>query len=147
MKNAREIALSAASSPAEAVRRILRIRFAECLEKQHALAGSDDEAVHAFRLACKRLRYAIERFEQTRGTLAAAAQVLSSITDELGAAHDCTVLASYAADCGADLVERRVRADRNRSIGNAARIWRRGFQPRGSFAALAAFTGFHWSES
>jgi CHAD domain-containing protein len=147
MKEPREIAFSGIATAEDAVRQVLRLRFAECLEKQAALSGADDEAVHAFRLACKRLRYALERFDQTKTVLAASAELLAGITDELGAAHDCVVLAARAGKCGADLVAQRALADRDRYERRAARIWKRGFEENGAFAALAAYTGFHWSPS
>lgn len=147
MKDAREIAFAGIATPDDAVRHVVRLRFAECLEKQAALSGGGDEAVHAFRLACKRLRYAVERFEQTKTMLAPAAELLSGIADELGAAHDCVVLAARAGTCGADLVTQRALADRDRYVRRAARIWKRGFEEHGAFAPLAAYTGFHWSTS
>lgn len=145
MKDPREISFSDIASPDEAVRHVLRLRFAECLEKQRALGGGSDDEVHAFRLACKRLRYAIERFDQSKDALAPAAKLLSNVTDELGAAHDCVVLAGRAAGCGADLVAQRALLDRDRGVARGQRIWRRGFKSGGAFAALAEYTGFTWS--
>lgn len=147
MKEPREIAFAGVATPEDAVRQVVRLRFAECLEKQAALSSGDDEAVHAFRLSCKRLRYAIERFEQTKTALAPAAELLSGMADELGAAHDCVVLAARAGKCAADLVAQRARADRDRYVRRAARIWKRGFEQNGAFEPLAAYTGFHWSTS
>lgn len=144
MKEPREIAFAGIATPEDAVRQVVRLRFAECMEKQAALSGGDDEAVHAFRLACKRLRYAVERFEQTKATLAPAAELLSGIADELGAAHDCVVLAARAGKCSADLVAQRALAGRDRFVRRAARIWKRGFEDQGAFASLADYTGFHW---
>lgn len=147
MKEPREIAFAGIATPKDAIRQVVRLRFAECMEKQAALSSGDDEAVHAFRLACKRLRYAVERFEQTKTALAPAAELLAGIADELGAAHDCVVLAAHAGECGAGLVAVRALADRDRYVRRAARIWKRGFEEHGAFAPLADYTGFHWSTS
>ncbi len=145
MKEARAIDFAGVSSPDEAIPFLLRVRFAECLEKQGALNGNDDEAVHAFRLACKRLRYAIERFEDAAEDLKPAAELLSRITDELGAAHDCVVLANRASECKADLVARRALRDRNRYAKRGKRLWYGAFKAEGGFEALALRTGFQWN--
>lgn len=144
MKAGREIDLGDLQTPEDAVRRLLRVRFAECLERQAALAGEDDEAMHAFRLACKRLRYAIERSVAQHPELEAAADVLSKMTDELGAAHDCVVLGRRAEQTGAHIVASRTRQDRDRFVKRARRLWRAAFAAGSPFAALAQFTGYTW---
>jgi CHAD domain-containing protein len=144
VKAGREIDLGALQTPGDAVRRLLRVRFAECLEHQAALAGEDDEAMHAFRLACKRLRYAIERSTGQHPELEAAAVVLSKMTDELGAAHDCVVLGRRAEQIGAPIVASRTRQDRDRFVKRARRLWRTAFAAGSPFAALAQFTGYTW---
>jgi CHAD domain-containing protein len=143
VKPAREIAFAGIDTPQEAARFVLRVRFAECLEKQDALAGDDNDAIHAFRLSCKRLRYAIERFNLPE--LQPAAELLKRITDELGNAHDCVVLARRASDCAADAVASRALRDRARSVRRGTKVWRDGFAGGGAFAALAQYTGFKWS--
>lgn len=144
MKEARQISFAGISAPDQAVRMLLRVRFAECLEKQNALNGADDDAVHAFRLACKRLRYAIERWENPGKDLEPVAELLSKITDELGAAHDCVVLAKRASECKAELVVRRALKDRDRYKKRGKRLWYGAFKARGGFEPLALYTGFHW---
>jgi len=143
MKDAREIAFAGVTSQDQAIQRLLRVRFAECLEKQEALTGGDDDAVHAFRLACKRLRYAIERWEEA-GDLKPVTELLSKIADELGAAHDCVVLAKRASECNAHLVVRRALQDRDRYKTRGRRLWYGAFNAHGTFEPLALFTGFHW---
>jgi CHAD domain-containing protein len=145
MKTARDLTFPGLASPDDAMRYLLRIRFAECLEKQRALNDSDDEALHGFRLACKRLRYAIDRTPEPGVDLRPVGELLSTMTDELGAAHDCVVLAERAAKCNADRVARRALQDRNRYVRRARRLWNRAFELNGTFAVLAGFTGFHWS--
>lgn len=145
MKRGRDIDYAGVETSEDAVRRLLRVRFAECLERQAALAGEDDDAMHAFRLACKRLRYAIERSTEAHPELKDTAELLSNITDELGAAHDCVVLGQRAEKCGAAIVALRTRHDRNRFVTRARRLWHRAFLRNSPFAALAAFTGYTWS--
>jgi CHAD domain-containing protein len=143
MKAARELFFESIGNEQDAVRFVLRVRFAEALEKQSALGEDDNDAVHAFRLACKRLRYAIERFDVQ--TLQRAAEALKRVTDELGTAHDCVVLARRASDCGADVVARRALFDRNRYVRRGTKAWREAFAAGGAFSALAEYAGFHWS--
>lgn len=145
MKAAREFPAVTTENPREVVRELLRLRFAECLERQSALSGNDDEALHAFRLACKRLRYAIERSPQDLAELQPAAERLSQMTDELGAAHDCVVLAGLANKHGAQHIASRARHDRNAAVKRAIKTWQQSFRRDSPFAPLAAFTGFTWS--
>jgi CHAD domain-containing protein len=145
MKTARDLAFAGIASTDDAVRYLLRVRFAECLEKQRALNDSDDEALHGFRLACKRLRFAIERTRDSGIDLKPVAALLSSITDELGAAHDCVVLARRAEKCNADRVARHALQDRNRYVRRAQGLWSGAFRLEGTFAPLASFTGFRWT--
>lgn len=144
MKAARDLSFAGIADAQAAVRYLLRIRFAECLEKQHALDGDDDEAIHAFRLACKRLRYAIERMPAANGQLKLVVKLLSDITRELGSAHDCAVLASRASNCNADRVVRLATADRMRYLRRGSHLWRRAFDSAGALEPLAEFTGFRW---
>jgi CHAD domain-containing protein len=129
----------------EAERYVTRVRFAECLQRQSALDGRDDEALHAFRLACKRLRFALERLEQAPADLDRAIALFGRLTDELGFAHDCARLAELAAESDAPLVAARARRDREAYVRQAQRLWRRAFGTQGEFAALAHYAGFTWS--
>ena len=103
------------------VAQILRDCTQGCFALQPGLFSSDDEAIHRFRLACKRLRFAIERFET--GELEATAKALAKITDELGAAHDCVVLAKRARDLNAGTVAWRAQQDRGRHIKRGRQLW------------------------
>src|SRR5579864_4415452 len=100
---------------------IIRRHLGECFRLQPALDSNDNDAVHEFRLACKRLRYAIERFEVS--ALAAQAKVLSGITDELGFAHDCVLLAKIARKAGASAVTWRAMQDRSRYVKRGRALW------------------------
>jgi CHAD domain-containing protein len=123
-------------------RGIVRVRFAQALARQSSLEGGGDEALHAFRLACKRLRFALERIEGSE--FDAALDVLERISDDLGDAHDCSRLMRLAAECGTPLVCARAQRDRDGAITRARRNWRRAFADDGAFAALAAYGGFSW---
>ena len=147
MKDALALHFSSAATPAQAQQHIVRVRFAEALARESALTQGGDEEVHAFRLACKRLRFAIERLEDADPAVQAAAKILGRLTDELGGAHDCAQLAQLASECGAPLVARRARDDRDRYVARGARLWRRAFREEGGFAALATYAGFTWSTS
>ncbi len=145
MKKGVQLHFASMSTTAQAERHVVAVRFAECLQRQSALEGEDDDQVHAFRLACKRLRFAIERLDAQAPQLRDTAQAVAAMTDELGLAHDCVHLARLAEKCGALLVAERARRDRARHVARARRMWRSAFRARGEFAALAAYAGFTWS--
>ncbi len=138
--------MTSALSSGRAERGIVRVHFARVLKRASALDRGDDEALHAFRLCCKRLRFALERLDDTTG-LERARALLSVLTDELGWAHDCAELAAFAEDCDAPLVAARARRDGDRYALRARRLWRHAFRSDGEFAALAAYAGFTWSPS
>lgn len=144
MKNARELGFADIESAHDAIAYVLRVRFAECLSRQPALFSGDDEAIHGFRLACKRLRYAIERWDEELPQLQSIAKFLSHMTDDLGVAHDCTVLAERSHDAETPLVARHALRDRDRYVRHARRVWRRAFRRGGGFEPLADYTGFNW---
>lgn len=147
MKEPLALRFGSIADPADGQRHIVRVRFAEALQKQGALDGGDDESLHAFRLACKRLRFAIERLEPQPPNLKRAAELLSVLTDELGWAHDCAELAQLAQDEDAPLVSARARRDRSRFALRARRLWRHAFRATGEFASLARYAAFQWSDS
>lgn len=93
----------------------------ECADLERGLFTNDDKAIHAFRLACKRFRFAIERFEVE--ALAPAAEALAKITDELGASHDCAVLEKRARKLGADAVAWRALVDRSGHLKRGRALW------------------------
>lgn len=105
----------------EIANRIVSQHVSECLRLQRALDSTDNDAVHEFRLACKRLRYAIERFELP--ARAADAAVLARITDELGSAHDCVLLGRLAKKAVASAVAWRAKQDQSRHMKNGRALW------------------------
>ena len=105
----------------ETAKRIVRKHVDECFRLQRALDSNDNDAIHEFRLACKRLRYAIERFGMSE--MNAEATLLSRITDELGLAHDCVMLAKIARKAEAPAVSWHAQQDRSRYIKNGRALW------------------------
>jgi CHAD domain-containing protein len=147
MKTAIELRFAAVENVAQAQQHIVRVRFAEALARQGALDGADDDALHAFRLACKRLRFAIERLHPRPPDVERSQTLLARLTDELGGAHDCAELAKLAVKSDAPLVAARARRDRDRYVTRARALWRHAFESSGDFAALARYAEFSWSRS
>lgn len=145
MKEPLALRFNTVADAAQAERHIVRVRFAEALHLQSALEKGDDEAVHAFRLSCKRLRFALERLNDRAPALKPAGKLLSMLTDELGWAHDCAELMELAGETQAPLVAERAKRDRDRYVLRAKRLWRHAFLPAGEFAELARYAGFSWS--
>jgi CHAD domain-containing protein len=121
---------------------VLRTRYAEVMNEEPWLAsGDDDETLHAFRLTCKRLRFALERVEVAHVVLRRAAALLSEVTDELGKAHDCTMLAELAKDERAPFVAAQSRRDRARHVSRAQNLWHDAFRANGALLALNEWFG------
>jgi CHAD domain-containing protein len=146
MKNAIELHFGSIANVADAERYIVRVRFAEVLQRQAALDG-DDETLHAFRLSCKRLRFALERLQEQSPEIQRAQKLIGQLTDELGEAHDCARLAQLACEHDAPLTAVRARRDRDRYVERAKRLWRHAFRSAGELKALAGYAGFRWSAS
>jgi CHAD domain-containing protein len=104
------------------VERVLRTRLREVHALAGGLRGRDRQALHDFRIACKRLRYALERFVELDADLAAAAAGLASLQDALGEAHDRDLLlAVIPPSMGA--TGRRLRAERDACVDRAIALW------------------------
>jgi CHAD domain-containing protein len=86
------IDLDGAETPYDVLRRVTAARFAEAGSLAGALALGDPGALHRFRIACKRVRYALERFAALEPLFAAAAAHVERLTDALGETHDCDLL-------------------------------------------------------
>lgn len=86
------VALGGVSDIDDVIRRVVRTRLGEARKLATGLEPRDRERLHHFRIACKRLRYALERFEALDPSLGAAAKHLSDMQDVLGEAHDRDVL-------------------------------------------------------
>lgn len=123
------------ATPMEAVRAALRRHLAGCIERQAAFESDDDDALHAFRLSCKRLHYVIERSSADLPELNPLAKLLSKLTDALGVAHDCIALRARALACNAPLVALRAQRDRDVHVRLARCLWHQGSALQGlSFA-------------
>ncbi len=139
---ARRVSLDGLLTPQSARQRIVSVRFAEVLQRATAFSNGTAAALHALRIACKRLRYALELFEKDLPALHGAAQRLRQMQDDLGNVHDCDVLIETATRCNAAHLLRRLQRDRERHAVRAKALWMDGFSPGGPFAELVAFTGF-----
>ncbi len=119
----RRIDLAGAKEPGEIVRRIVAARLAEARALAGELQHRRSRGLHAFRIACKRLRYALERFENLDPSLQRAAERLAGVQDALGDTHDRDVLLSILPpSMGA--TQRRLTIERESSVARAKRLWR-----------------------
>ncbi len=126
LKSAPAPAPAALATPMDAVRASLRRHIADCIERQAAFGSDDDDALHAFRLSCKRLHYVIERSPGDLPGLDPLAKLLARLTDALGVAHDCVALRARARACNAPLVALRAQHDRDVRVRLARRLWNHG---------------------
>lgn len=136
---ARPIAFTVEEQPRDAALRVLAIRFSEALLLSDALEDGEPLRVHDFRIACKRLRYAIELFRDVLSPeFREASGVLSQLQDLLGEVHDCDVLDAMAQDCSAKRLRRRIARDRKRRLDAARRLWRSSLRRNGELQGAAA---------
>jgi len=137
---AREIDLSEACGVEDAMRRIAIVRFAEVLSLAPALRHESTVALHALRIACKRLRYALSRFASREPSLLEAASRLAQLQDALGEYHDCMVLLE-AVPPALHATRARVQVLADDAHARARALWRDAFATYGPFADLVRFTG------
>lgn len=137
---ARPIDLSEAVGAQDAMRRVTIVRFAEVLALAPALKRRRTQELHDLRIACKRLRYALEHFARFEPALFEAATRLSQLQDALGDVHDRDVLLH---DLPRELrvTMQRLRAQRETSVDRARALWHDAFAPYGPFDGLVRFTG------
>jgi CHAD domain-containing protein len=116
------INLDGVSDVDELVERVLQMRLSEV----HALEGNlnrrEKQGLHDFRIACKRLRYALERFGDLDSALQAAAEKLALLQDALGEAHDRDVLLAILPAAMAE-TERRLKSEREACVDRAISVW------------------------
>jgi CHAD domain-containing protein len=137
---ARQIDLSDACGVDDAMRRVAIVRFAEVLTLVPALRHGRSKDLHNLRIACKRLRYALERFTPREPSLLEAASRLSQLQDALGDLHDRDLLmAGMPKDL--HVTAQRVRMQREDALARARALWRDAFAPYGPFEGLMRFTG------
>lgn len=106
----------------ELIGRVVRTRLAEAQALTTGLQRRDRAGLHDFRIACKRLRYALERFQTTDSSLEAIAERLALLQDALGEAHDRDVLLAILPPAMA-MTERRLTADREACVDRAQSLW------------------------
>jgi CHAD domain-containing protein len=106
----------------DVIDRIVNARRREMSALSSALTSRDMQALHDFRIACKRLRYAMERFYDRVPEFAAAAARLAEMQDALGEAHDRDVLLRILPPTMPQ-TERRLNDQREELVDRAAEIW------------------------
>jgi CHAD domain-containing protein len=84
--------LGEAREAAQILRCIVGVRFAEAGAQAGALRTGGTDELHQFRIAVKRLRYALERFAEIDPLFEATATHLAHLQDALGETRDCDLL-------------------------------------------------------
>jgi len=107
----------------ELVDRVLQTRLREAHALASGLARRDKQGLHDFRIACKRLRYALERFQTVDPSLEAIAERLAALQDALGEAHDRDVLLTILPPTMPE-TERRLQRERTELVDRADALWR-----------------------
>lgn len=114
--------LAGVNDVGELVARVVQTRLREARALTTALQQPDAQALHDFRIACKRLRYAFERFEGLEPSLEEIADRLALLQDALGEAHDRDVLLAILPPAMA-ATERRLKIEREQLVDRAATLW------------------------
>lgn len=142
---ARSIDFDGVATPDEAILRVLTIRFSEMLLLSDSLDYEGQaRRQHDFRIACKRMRYALELFrDRLPPTFRDALEVTTHLQDLLGEAHDCDVLAELAQHAKAPRLQRRIARDRARKLAAARRMWRTSLRQDGELQSAAALVFTH----
>lgn len=116
------IDLSGVEEPRGIAKRVIENRLGETQRLAVALERRDKETLHDFRIACKRLRYALERFESIAPALHQLAERLSMVQDALGEAHDRDVLLTILPPAMGQ-TQRRLQHDRETCVDRAMALW------------------------
>jgi CHAD domain-containing protein len=106
----------------ELAERVVATRLREAHALTSGLDSRDKQGLHDFRIACKRLRYALERFAALDQSLEAIAQRLAALQDALGEAHDRDMLLAIL-PAAMTATERRLRSDREACVDRAVANW------------------------
>lgn len=114
--------LRGVTSVDELVGRVLQTRLHEARALSTGLATRDKQGLHDFRIACKRLRYALERFEAVEPSLERIAERLALLQDALGEAHDRDVLLTILPPT-MPVTERKLKSERSELVDRAAASW------------------------
>lgn len=114
--------LHGVASVDELVARVLQTRLREARALAGGLQQGDKQSLHDFRIACKRLRYALERFQAVEPSLEQIAERLASLQDALGEAHDRDVLLTILPPT-MPATERRLQTERAELLERSSALW------------------------
>jgi CHAD domain-containing protein len=114
--------LSGVSDVGDVVKRVLATRWREARALSGELENRQRRGLHDFRIAGKRLRYALERFGTLDSSLEFAAQRLAQLQDALGETHDRDVLLAILPPAMGQ-TERRLQSERETLIDQAVVLW------------------------
>jgi CHAD domain-containing protein len=117
------IDLAGVDDARQLVDRVVQARFREVRALTMGLERRDKQGLHDFRIAGKRLRYALERFQALEPSLEPIADRLALLQDALGEAHDRDVLLGILPPAMA-ATERRLRGEREEFLDRAITQWR-----------------------
>lgn len=118
---AERVDLGSTGDVRELVERIVRVRSREARALTRALEARDRQGLHDFRIACKRLRYALERFQTLDPSLGDIAERLAALQDALGEAHDRDVLLAIL-PAAMNATERRLQTEREAYVDRAIEL-------------------------
>lgn len=104
------------------VARVLQTRLHEARALTSGLAQRDKQGLHDFRIAGKRLRYALERFQALDASLEAIAERLALVQDALGEAHDRDVLLAILPPI-MPATEQRLKTEREEFVDRSLALW------------------------
>lgn len=108
----------------EVAARVVRTRWREVRALSNGLDRRDVTSLHQFRIAGKRLRYALERFEEDDPSLHDGSELLAQLQDALGEAHDRDVLLAILPPAMPQ-TQRRLQTERERYVDEAVAAWAR----------------------
>jgi CHAD domain len=137
---ARTIDLTIACGVGDAMRRIAIVRFAEVLALAPALRSRRASELEGFRIACKRLRYALERFTAREPSLLEPATRLKQLQAALRTWRDREKLFALV-DGTLQWTPRRIASERDDALARANALWHDAFAKYGPFEGLMRFTG------
>jgi CHAD domain-containing protein len=118
----RRIDLGGARSVRDVIDRIVQTRRDEAAALSASLESRQTQELHDFRIACKRLRYAMERFCKRVPEFEEPAARLAEIQDALGEAHDRDVLLAILPPTMPE-TERRLNDERDELVDRARSLW------------------------
>jgi CHAD domain-containing protein len=113
------------------VQRIVQTRLHEVNTLACGLERRDRQRLHDFRVACKRLRYALERFVDLDKSFATGARRMRALQAALGEAHDRDVLLTILPPT-MGVTQRRLQQEREQFVDGAVSLWKQPVDAEGS---------------